>query len=552
MNEVNREILEKLGLEIDLNTAATEEILEALEDKQLELEERLEQVEDAARKATLQEQKAQIEQQMKALSQESKAEEPKKNRVLPVAAPEEKKRNFLVEDTGEEKNNAIESRLQDKAEKKAQEKAEKEREKLAEKHEDELKKKAKEIRKKTAQEKQAEATTPKPAASNATQSTTTTKQSAKTAAVAPAPAVNTRNLQNSSVKNKDLAEAIREYAAGNFKQAKDKLSELANKPESYGLDETERGIAEHLFGKMYQRGEGVSKDETRALFWFERGAEHGNTDCCLEAGTYYAGLTPTSAKEADDNRKKTIRYYSKAAELGSLDAKKKYVSYCEKQKANISFSQRMMAVSYCDDAKEAEKDEFLKQKWDERAKALRMSEKKEQKQKQKVSVFLSSDKKWQEVLGFVGAILGIVSVLYLAQALLCDTVRGPLFSWLPNLYVSNWINIGQQKFMDSMGLVLLSEEACQLGYTATVLLVLSSFLLGFSSGPDRSRFLNYFCEARFVLGSFLCIYCIRYVVLLGLQTNRFDGEEYFLFMLAAVVVYAVARIPSWLVRMVFC
>lgn len=50
VNEVNREILEKLGLEIDLNTAATEEILEALEDKQLELEERLEQVEDAARK----------------------------------------------------------------------------------------------------------------------------------------------------------------------------------------------------------------------------------------------------------------------------------------------------------------------------------------------------------------------------------------------------------------------------------------------------------------------------------------------------------------------
>ena len=145
MNEVNREILEKLRLDIDLNTAATEEILEALEDKQLELEERLEQVEDATRKAMLQEQKAQIEQQIKALSEESKTEEPKKNRVLPVAAPEEKKRNFLVEDTGEEKDNAIESRLQDKAEKKAQEKAEKEREKQAEKHEDELKKKAKEI-----------------------------------------------------------------------------------------------------------------------------------------------------------------------------------------------------------------------------------------------------------------------------------------------------------------------------------------------------------------------------------------------------------------------
>lgn len=69
--------------------------------------------------------------------------------------------------------------------------------------------------------------------------------------------------------------------------------------------------AQYLLGKMYNDGEGVTKDYKQALNWFTKSAKQGNAEAQYWLGLMYAGGTgvPQDYREA-------VEWYTKAAEQG--------------------------------------------------------------------------------------------------------------------------------------------------------------------------------------------------------------------------------------------
>ena len=84
-----------------------------------------------------------------------------------------------------------------------------------------------------------------------------------------------------------------------------KLYELAGKA---GIDN-----AYVELGRMYRIGYGVNQDHTKAMDYFQRGAQQGNARCMFMLGVYYS----TSQVVAED-QKKAFKYFQKAAMRGNF------------------------------------------------------------------------------------------------------------------------------------------------------------------------------------------------------------------------------------------
>lgn len=103
------------------------------------------------------------------------------------------------------------------------------------------------------------------------------------------------------------------YASGNgtpknLKRAAEILKPLAdgNMPE-----------AEEFLAVLYLKGEGVEKDYEMALKYFRKGIVFENPEALLCAGICLANMKPMD----DDKVGKIIRYWTKAANLGDVNAK---------------------------------------------------------------------------------------------------------------------------------------------------------------------------------------------------------------------------------------
>jgi TPR repeat protein len=73
--------------------------------------------------------------------------------------------------------------------------------------------------------------------------------------------------------------------------------------------------AMNRLGQSYSVGEGVPKDDTKAVEWFRKAAEAGNSDAMLNLGrSYYVGR----GVPQDDT--KAVEWFWKAAEAGNSDA----------------------------------------------------------------------------------------------------------------------------------------------------------------------------------------------------------------------------------------
>jgi TPR repeat protein len=82
--------------------------------------------------------------------------------------------------------------------------------------------------------------------------------------------------------------------------------------------QAEAGDAEAQFqlGRLYFRGEGVAKNEARALEWISKSAEQGNTDAIASMGFIYSQGAGVPKDES-----KAVEWFRRGAEAGSATCK---------------------------------------------------------------------------------------------------------------------------------------------------------------------------------------------------------------------------------------
>jgi TPR repeat protein len=75
--------------------------------------------------------------------------------------------------------------------------------------------------------------------------------------------------------------------------------------------------AQYNLGVMYERGEGVAKDEAEAVRWYTQAAAQGHADAQYNLGVMYSQGRGVVKDEAE-----AVRWYRKAADQGDADARK--------------------------------------------------------------------------------------------------------------------------------------------------------------------------------------------------------------------------------------
>jgi serine/threonine protein kinase/tetratricopeptide (TPR) repeat protein len=87
--------------------------------------------------------------------------------------------------------------------------------------------------------------------------------------------------------------------------------------------ESERRTAEHgeppaqcALADLYLRGEGVPRDPTKAVEWFQKAAEHGNVDAQKRLGSLYLH----GADGVNQDSAEAIKWFRKAAESGNAES----------------------------------------------------------------------------------------------------------------------------------------------------------------------------------------------------------------------------------------
>lgn len=88
-----------------------------------------------------------------------------------------------------------------------------------------------------------------------------------------------------------------------------KFAEMKRKAET-GDAKAQRNLA-----VMYGRGDGVLKDDVKAMEWWQKAAAHGNVDAQISLGWMYASGNGVSKDFA-----RAIEWYQKASAQGNVDA----------------------------------------------------------------------------------------------------------------------------------------------------------------------------------------------------------------------------------------
>ncbi len=73
--------------------------------------------------------------------------------------------------------------------------------------------------------------------------------------------------------------------------------------------------AQYFLGFMYEKGEGVLKDSTKAAEWLQKSAEQGNAKA-----QYLLGIMHANGEGVPKDYSKAAGWYQKAAEQGNADA----------------------------------------------------------------------------------------------------------------------------------------------------------------------------------------------------------------------------------------
>ena len=84
------------------------------------------------------------------------------------------------------------------------------------------------------------------------------------------------------------------------------------------LAEQGNAVAQYNLGQMYRNGDGVTEDDSQAVYWYRKAAEQGDSDAQLKLGFMYA-----NGEGVTEDDTQAVYWYRKAAEQGDSDAQLK-------------------------------------------------------------------------------------------------------------------------------------------------------------------------------------------------------------------------------------
>ena len=414
---MNKELLE--GLEIDASLDP-ESILEQLEQKQMEILSRLDNVHDETRRSTLEKTVEQIDDEIKAVKDEikvmktalvldeevqpeapeEKAEQPKKKSGKKAKDKGSEKKETKAaettpaEDALEAKANAVKEKAQEKKNKAEEEKRYNE-EKDAELADN-------------AAAASATATTAgnNTAGNNATGNNNsvagnnsgqnTVQASTVSANSVPAPGKNIpASAQNNT--SSEFATALHEYKVKRFDKAFPLLKKLAEEGDV---------TSQYIIAQMYKEGQGTKKDEDRWEYWISKAANAGEVSAQFDYGKYLVANGDKDSK----NLAKGLDYLEKAGEQGDLDAVRSYyeiVSADHGTRANIK-----KALVFCQKLIETTDDSYDKEQLANANKVLKEKLKSAGKKTKNMII--------QNTVSVIGAIMMLFALAYVFCGIHCD------------------------------------------------------------------------------------------------------------------------------------
>lgn len=211
----------------------------------------------------------------------------------------------------------------------------------------------------------------------------------------------------------DISAGLQSYKKGDYQTAFRIFSELSEKRDAN---------AQLLLARMYEKGEGTSKNEDRARFWYKSSADIGNPDAQYAYGTLI--LANTSSTDNEEEVKTGMTYLERAADQGHAEAMDRHIELALR---GIKDSQRIYrAMGYCDIRTAQMKDSYDKNIYQDKKKALQEKRKNEARQEkaQKVPTNIS----------IIGNILYIVGFLYLFRGIHPELWEGIKFlGFLPSV-----------------------------------------------------------------------------------------------------------------------
>ena len=211
----------------------------------------------------------------------------------------------------------------------------------------------------------------------------------------------------------DISAGLQSYKKGDYQTAFRIFSELSEKRDAN---------AQLLLARMYEKGEGTSRNEDRARFWYKSSADIGNPDAQYAYGTLI--LANTSSTDNEEEVKTGMMYLERAADQGHAEAMDRHIELALR---GIKDSQRIYrAMGYCDIRTAQMKDSYDKNIYQDKKKALQEKRKNEARQEkaQKVPTNIS----------IIGNILYIVGFLYLFRGIHPELWEGIKFlGFLPSV-----------------------------------------------------------------------------------------------------------------------
>ncbi|MDD6037414.1 MAG: hypothetical protein PUD20_01240 [bacterium] len=339
---------------------------------------------------------------------------------------------------------------------------------------------------------------------------------------------------------KKLMDGVAAFAAGNMTEAYSKIYEVANAGKDAGLDVAKLGESEQLLARMYRDGNGTTKDKKRALFWFEKAAEHGNVEGCLALGQNYAEITPKGPDEETSNRVNALKYFAKAGNLGSKVGKEKFVEVCIKKKDLITGSDVKIACKFIDDLVALEKDEYIQQTLKEKKQELKSSAgSKAAAQRKRNSTAMIHD--FRDVVTIAGALMAAFGVMLFCNNMLSEIDTFWNFSkWIPEHLVTTRLPIA------ILPDIVQEFGRQQTGNWGMLFMLIGWCLTAITHVENRGTLTNIVCESSLyfsAIAGFMAYY---------IATKTVYSMESLVYLvmwsIALVIVLLIARIPGMIVR----
>lgn len=348
---MNKELIDSLGID---SSKGLKSMLDELESKQFEYLERMDTVSDEARKAELSEVLSLIDSEIADVKEQIKAVS-----------------SSIILDTSEDIADDESPVKKEDAKKEKQESVSQKVEELKVKEAERKQKQAEKDAKETANAMSADASSQLVGSTSAS-SIQLQGQATASSNVSP-----------------EFTKGLLEYKNGKFNTAFNTFKALAEKDDPQ---------AQYMIANMYNRGEGISKNQERAEFWMKKSADLGDVSAQFD----YAILLLSSNDRDEKKNSEGIKYLEMAADKDDKQAMLKYIEVAQKQLTGRGVIDK--AIVYCKKLKSLTKDSYDLKRYDEvlaELVKLRKDAVKQEKRIKRASFFT-----------IVGSLLSLVALLY--------------------------------------------------------------------------------------------------------------------------------------------